>query len=102
MDDAKEVMLVSNSIRTKSIEGTRKGASVQKNQPSSDLADVSVPEAQEQSTPQSEQEPKDPNRKVTQKDADIAAQMEIAAPELDTFFVVQDQRNRKEFGKLAP
>ena len=45
---------------------------------------------------------KDPERKVTQKDADIAAQMSMAAPELDTFFVVQDQRNRKEFGKLAP
>ena len=52
MDDAKEVMMVSNSIRTRSIEGTRTGVSVQKNtvspkQPSTDLADVSIPEAQD-------------------------------------------------------
>lgn len=54
MDDAKEVMMVSNSIRTRSIEGTRTGVgvSVEKNtvspkQPSTDLADVSIPEAQD-------------------------------------------------------
>ena len=45
---------------------------------------------------------KDPNQKVTQKDADIAAQMSINAPDVDTFMVVQEHRNHKEFGKLAP
>lgn len=45
---------------------------------------------------------KDPNQKVTQKDAEIAAQMSVNAPDVDTFMVVHAKRNHKEFGKMAP
>mmetsp|Transcript_600 Transcript_600/g.796 ORF Transcript_600/g.796 Transcript_600/m.796 type:complete len:97 (-) Transcript_600:1475-1765(-) len=67
-----------------------------------DLVAVSGEPSEAVNESERESRAKDPNSKVTQKDADIAAQMSFAAPELDTFFVLQDQRNRKEFGKLAP
>ena len=39
---------------------------------------------------------------MTQKDAEIASQMIQAAPDIEAFTFVQEQRNMKEFGKLAP
>lgn len=42
-------------------------------------------------------------RKATQiQDADIADQMSMAAPDVDTFIFVQERRNKQEFGLLAP
>ena len=40
--------------------------------------------------------------RVTAKDADIADQMSQDAPDLDTFMIVKERRDKQEFGIMAP
>ena len=43
-----------------------------------------------------------PPQPTGMQDANIAEQMSQMAPDVDTFIVFQEQRNRKEFGMMAP